>query len=357
MNARDIPHYRLFSQHIVATRCRTPAQVVAELGAIQAQDYYGALWAIGLRLPGATQTDVEQAIADRAIVRTWPMRGTLHFAAAADVRWMLELLAPRIMARRASLYQQLGLDNATFKRTRKLFTRALEGDRQLTRAAMMEILERGGIATSGLRGYHILCQLANEQFLCFGPHAGKQPTFALLDEWAPKSRQLDRAAALAEVARRYFTGHGPATVHDFAWWTGLPMADARNGVNSVAAQLRCETIDRTDYWMSADLPDSIETSRNLHLLPGFDEYLLGYTDRSAVLHPMHVSKVLPERNGRFLSTIVSNGQVSGTWKRELNRAGVQMSLSHFASSKKAEKSCAASVKRYGQFLGVPAEIL
>ncbi len=356
MTIRDIARYRLYSQHIVASRCRTPADVVTALGAIQAQDFPGALWSIALRLPAATQADVEQAIVDREIVRTWPMRGTLHFVSGADVRWMLDLLAPRIMARRATLFKQLGLDAALFKRARKLFTRALDGGRQLTRPVLMEILKRDGIDVSGISGYHILSGLGHEQFLCFGAHAGKQPTFALLDEWVPKARKLDRDAALAELARRYFTSHGPATVHDFAWWTGLPMADAKNGINSIAAQLRRETIDGTDYWMSRELPDAIDASPSVHLLPGFDEFLLGYTDRSAVLDPGHERKIVPGGNGVFQPTLVTDGQIAGTWKRILGKNHVEIAVSHFTPRKKTAKHPAAAAERFGQFLGMPVNI-
>lgn len=357
MTTRDIPHYRLFSQHIVASRCRTPAEVVAALGAIQAQDYPGALWSIALRLPAATEADIEQAIADRKIIRTWPMRGTLHFVPGADVRWMLELLAPRIIARRASLFKQLGLDAALFKRARKLLAPALKGGRQLTRAALMEILKRDGINVSGINGYHILSGLGHEQFLCFGSHAGKQPTFALLDEWVPKARKLDRDAALAELTRRYFISHGPATVHDFAWWSGLPIADARNGINLAAAQLRRETMDDTDYWMSPDLPEAIEASPSVHLLPGFDEFLLGYTDRSAVLDPRHERRIVPGGNGVFQPTLVTDGQITGTWKRTLSKNHVEIAVRHFTPRKKSAKHPAApAAERFGEFLGVRARI-
>ena len=201
MNHRnEIARLRLLNQQIMPSKCKQPNDVVRTLGAIQAQDYSGALWAIGLRLPGSTQTTIEQAIANRTIVRTWPMRGTLHFVAAADVRWMLELLTPRILSGAARRDQQLGLDEAVYARCRKLFVGALQGGRQLTRDAIYQVLEREKISTDGQRGYHILWRLGQEGVICFGAHEGKQPTFALLDEWVtqcrlarrePISKQLD----------------------------------------------------------------------------------------------------------------------------------------------------------------------
>jgi len=357
MDARAIAQWRLVNQQIALARYRKPVEVVAALGAMQAQDYLGTLWAIGLRLPEATEREVAQAIAERKIVRTWPMRGTLHFVAAADVRWMLELLTPRIIAGSASRSQRLELDVTVYARCRKIFIRALEGDRQHTREAMMELLEREGISTTAQRGYHILWRLAQEGLLCFAARSGKQATFALLEEWAPKARSLDRDAALAELARRYFTSHGPATLRDFVWWSGLKMSDAKIAVEYAGSRLARETIDGAVYWMPDDLPEMSKLPRTAYLLPGFDEYLLGYRDRSAVLEPRHAPKILPGSNGMFLPTIVIDGRVVGTWKRVLKKKTVVIAASPFASLKKAEKILLAeAAERYGRFLGMPVEI-
>ncbi|HSI12023.1 MAG TPA: crosslink repair DNA glycosylase YcaQ family protein, partial [Chthoniobacter sp.] len=186
----NIARLRLRHQQIAVHRFQRPGQVVAWLGALQAQDYPGALWSIGLRLPQATQKDVEKAIAAHEIVRTWPIRGTLHFVAAADVHWMRALLTPRIIARSALRQRQLELDAAIFARCEKIFLKALRGGGQLTREQMLALLEKERITTAGQRGYHILWRLAQEGLLCFGPHAGKQPTFTLLEEWIPTGRQM-----------------------------------------------------------------------------------------------------------------------------------------------------------------------
>src|SRR5580693_7398995 len=235
MLPRDIAHQRLINQQIAAPSHKKPCDVVAALGAMQAQDFLGALWAIGLRLPHATEAEVKQAIADRAIIRTWPMRGTLHFVAAADVRWMLELLTPRVIAGRASRHRAIGLDVPVFLRCEKLLVKALQGGHQVARGELLTLLERAGISTDGTRGYVILWRLAHERVICFGCHQGRQPSFALLDEWAPKAKSLPRVQALAELALRYFTGHGPATLRDYVWWSGLKVADARAGLEMVSS--------------------------------------------------------------------------------------------------------------------------
>ncbi len=227
-----ITQLRLYNQRIACSQFTSPHEVVAWLGAMQAQDYTGAKWSIGLRLPGSSDAAIEQAIAARAIVRTWPMRGTLHFVETSDVRWMLELLTPRIVAGSARRMQQLELDEAIIARSKELFARALQGGKQLTRGDMFQLLEGAGISSAGQRGYHLLARAAQDGMICFGVPSGKQQTFALLEEWAPQAKRLGREEALAELARRYFTSQGPATLQDFMWWSGLTAADARFGVQA-----------------------------------------------------------------------------------------------------------------------------
>ena len=325
---------------------------------MQAQDYPGALWAIGLRLPHATEPAIEQAIAERTIVRTWPMRGTLHFVAATDVRWMLNLMTPRIVANSTPRLRRLGLNEKIFARCRKLFGRALKGDRQLTREAMMDMLERDGISTASQRGLHIIWRLAQEGVLCFAARSGKQHSFALLDEWVTPAKHFERDAALAELARRYFTSHGPATLRDFVWWTGLKVADAKAGLDSISSELSRHSVEGAIYWMPLDLPDRVVASATVHLLPGFDEYLLGYKDRSAVLDPRHASKIVPGGNGMFLPTLVINGRVAGIWKRALKKKSVVITACPFAPMKKVEKDAfAIAAERYGRFVGLAVEIV
>jgi hypothetical protein len=359
MTTDEITQYRLRSQQIVQPESsgdspRSPGSIVAHLGAMQAQDYPGAKWSIGLRLPGVTDTDVERAIADRTIVRTWPMRGTLHFVAAADVRWMLELLTPRVIASSTRRHQELGLDAATFARATELFASALEGGKQLTRDEMYATLEAAGISTANQRGYHILGRTAQEGLICFAAHSSKQPTFALLDEWIPNAKRLEREEALAELAKRYFIGHGPATLQDFCWWAGLTTSDARIGLEAVKADLTEATADGKTYWMRPALPPQpvySDAGTTVHLLPGFDEYLLGYRDRSAALDPKHAPTIVPGNNGMFMSTIVVDGRVAGTWKRTANRKTVRVTAQPFEPlDERAKRGVVTAAQWYGEFL-------
>jgi hypothetical protein len=323
---------------------------------VQAQDYPAALWAVGLRTRGAVEGDVERAVAERAVVRTWPMRGTLHFVAAADVRWMLELLTPRVLARSAGRYRQLELDAAAFSRARKAFSRALEGGKQLTRAAMYRALESAGVSPAGQRGIHVLSHLSQEGLLCFGAREGKQQTFALLEEWVPRARKLERDEALAELARRYFTSHGPATLKDFVWWSGLTVADARAGREAAGAHLAAETAGGETYWLSPSSPAATGAAPAVHLLPVYDEYTVAYRDRSAVLVPEYAER-REAGNGIFSPSIVARGQVVGVWKRVLKRGSVVVTPIPFRPLSKAERGgLAAAAERYGAFLGATGAV-
>jgi hypothetical protein len=247
MTSRDIVRLRQQNQHITASQSEKPDDVVHWMGAVQAQDYPAALWAVGLRTRKATDETVEQAIAERTIIRTWPIRGTLHFVTPSDVRWMLKYLTPRIVARAAPRFRQLRLDEATFSRSESIFTKALQGGKQRTRDAMFALLERNRISCAGQRGIHILWKLAQEGLICFGPRDGKQSTFVLLDEWIPGRMILPREEAIAELAKRFFMSHGPATLKDFTWWSGLTTGDARSGLEDVRALFASQSIDGMTY--------------------------------------------------------------------------------------------------------------
>jgi hypothetical protein len=355
MTIRDLPRIRLHNQQITRHTFRRPDQVVAWLGAVQAQDYLGGLWAVGLRLRGTTERDIERALDERTIIRTWPMRGTLHFVAADDARWMTELMAPRILAGNAGrLKREHGIDDNVAGHARALLRRALEGGRQLSRDAIYAALEGAGIAASGGRGLHLLWRLAQEGLLCFGGREGKQQTFALLDEWLPGARRMEREEALAELARRYFTGHGPATIQDCMWWSGLTAADVRAGLAMVAPELDSTEIDGTTYWFSPsmEIPPR-RTGAIAHILPNYDEYIVGYKDRSSIYTP-------PDDGANssgivFSNTVVLDGEVVGTWKRALGTRDVRVATTLPARLNGAERRAVSkAIARYGEFLELPA---
>ncbi|MDQ2998004.1 MAG: winged helix DNA-binding domain-containing protein [Chloroflexota bacterium] len=354
MISDNIALQRLANQQVAQPTFAHPSEVVAWLGAVQAQDYLGALWAVGLRVPGATEHTIEQALADKTIVRTWPMRGTIHFVAAADVRWMLELLAPRVVQRTRSRRAGLGLDENVIVASAKMLTNALEGGKQLTRPAIYELLEQAKIATGDSRGLHILGQLAHDRLLCFGARAGKQPTFTLLDEWIPTTKPLPHEQALATLTQRYFTGHGPATIQDFMWWSGLTTKEAKAGLAAVEGQLEHTSIGEQDYHFAPDLPKATHTSHDAFLLPPFDEFLVAYRDRSAALDPQYNNLIVPGGNGIFNPIIVIGGRVVGTWKRVFKGDKVVITFSPFEGQGFAKTQASAislAAERYGEYVG------
>lgn len=344
--------HRLLHQRISGGRFERPEEVVRWMGAMQAQDYAQAVWAVGLRTASATLSDVEQAIADKKLVRTWPMRGTLHFVPPEDAQWMLQLSAARTLARSRRRHEQLGLDQAVLERGRQLFYDALRGGGCLSRADMMALLENAGIPAGNQRGYHILGYAALTGLICMGPVREKQQTFVLLDEWAPHARSLPREEALAELARRYFSSRGPAALRDFAWWAGLPLGEARAGLAAAGPVLVSQTIDGEEYWQAREPAAPGEDSGNdFHLLPGFDEYLIGYAARGAVLPEEHAEKIIPGGNGIFLPLIVAAGQVAGTWKRRLKKNAVEITLVPFTRLDVSPEVVVAAARRYSRFLG------
>ncbi len=352
MEIGAIRRQRVINQQIGLPAFAQPSDVVHWFGAMQAQDYLAALWAVGLRTPGATEQAVEEALAQGAIVRTWPMRGTIHFVAAADVRWMLELLTPRVIERSKGRMKQLGLDTQTIAASSDVVVKALQGGRQLSRPALYAVLEEANISTSGQRGLHILGRLAHERLICFGPRAGKQPTFTLLDEWVPASPALSRHESLATLAARYFTSHGPATIQDFMWWSGLTATDATAALNMADAQLTHVLIEGQRYYRSRHEHETAEASHEAYLLPPFDEFLVAYRDRSASLDPQYNSLIVPGGNGIFNPIVVIDGRVVGTWKRVFKKQSVVMTFSPFTTFDQAHTSAImACAERYAAFVG------
>jgi DNA glycosylase AlkZ-like len=357
MRAQDIVQNRLYNQRIANTKLDLPGQVVSWMGAMQAQDFASAMWAVGFRCTSATRADIEQAMAKRTILRTWLLRGTLHLVSPDDIHWMLRLLSPRLIASAERRNRQLELDSATFSRSFKILTKELQNGRIVTRSDLMQALERAGVSTAGQRGYHILGRAAHERLICFGPQQGKQQTFVLLDEWAPEVNRLTHDEALIELAMRYFSSHGPATIRDFTWWSGLVLAEARMALELAKAQLAQETIQGQTYWLRPNRSILTNPSPGTYLLPAFDEYFLGYTDRSAVLNPRY-DPLLVSNNGIFRPMLVIDGQVMGVWKQETSKRSVKTILMPFKPlNRHVEQLVASAADRYGTFLDLPAEVI
>lgn len=347
----NVGRARLANQHVTRPVFSDPADVVRWLGAVQAQDYLAGLWGVGLRTKGATEAAVENAVERRAIVRTWPMRGTLHFVAAPDVRWMTRLLTPRVIASTRARHRQLELDQGVFARTARVAERVLGGGNVVRRDVLYRHWNADGIATHASRGLHLLSYLAQTGLLCFGPRDGKQHTFTLLEEWLPPARVLERDAALGELARRYFTSHGPATVHDFAWWSGLTLADARAGVGSIASELASEESGGRTLWYR-ESPHPRVSRERAYLLPAWDEFTVAYRDRGDILDSRYALRV-NAGGGVLKPVIVLRGRVVGTWQRTLGKQGVVVTPTFFEKVDAADRAAVeTAVGSYATFLGV-----
>lgn len=349
---RQLTALRLSAQGIAAGDVRPgdPATTVRRLLCVQAQDFSGAKWSVGLRTPGSTDASIEASLAAGDIVRSWPMRGTLHFVPPEDLGWILSLTADRIIKSTAGRERELELTEAEFATARDVALERLSGGRALTRDELLAGFVAAGVPTTGQRGVHILQRLCLDRVTVFGPLQGKKHTFVLFDDWVRSPRVLEREEALGEFARRYFAGHGPATVRDFAWWSSLTLTDARIGLAVARDRLDELEVDGTAYFLERDTPAAASATV---ALPGFDEYLLGYQDRSAALTAEHAKLVVPGGNGLFLPTIVVDGEVVGLWRRTITRSGVAVEPRPFAAlSARARSRFDAAVGRYARFLGL-----
>jgi hypothetical protein len=351
MDIHEMVLHRLRSQRLWPADLQFPGEVVSWMLAVQGQDFVGAKWSLGLRLPKSTDAGVERAIAHKIILRSWLLRGTLHLVSGTDILWLLALLGPGTIAGNKRRYRELELDEATLLRSNDLLAHALQGNDQLGRKELFALLRQNGISTEGQRGVYMLQRASLEGLICQGVMHANNPTFMKLDGFP--SKVMNRQEALAELARRYFLSRGPATLQDFTWWSGLPAAEARAGLDSIQSLFIHESIDEQIYWWSPSLPITRGKTQTVFLLPGFDEFLLAYKDRRASLGLPNYGRLAPA-NGMLPGTIVINGRVVGTWKRTFKKGSVIISTNPFNPLSSAEaKGTLAAANRLGKFLGMP----
>jgi len=357
MTSLDIARQRLLNQHIVEPTFKSPSEVVTWLGPVQAQEYTDAKWALGLRMENATDAIAEQAFNQGAILRTHLMRPTWHFVTPADIRWILQLTAPRVHARNAYYERQLELDAALLRRSDAVIAKALRGGKHLLRSELGVALAQAGIVAKTNRLGHIVHHAELEGIVCSGPRRGKQFTYALLDERAPQAKTLARDEALAELTLRYFTSHGPATVRDFAWWSGLTVADVKAGLSLLGSQLSQEVIDGQTYWFSSATRAANDTAVRAYLLPVFDEYTVAYKDRSTVFERVGMNKLGGSMEILLTYAIVVGGQIVGTWKPTLKKDTLLIETNLFTRLTAIERrAIAMAAKRYGDFIQLPVAV-
>lgn len=351
----DVRRQRLLSQRISRPAFRSAEEVVAWLGAVQAQDYAAAKWALGLRMQGATDDDVEQAFARGDILRIHVLRPTWHFVTARDIRWMLALTAPRVHAANSTMYRRLELDAGVFKRSSAAMLKALEGGVHLTRNELRAVLAAAGVTTEGtFRMSYLMMHAELEGIVCSGPRRGRQFTYALLDERVPVAETLGRDEALAELARRYFTSRGPSRVHDFAKWSGLTVAAARSGLGSVRDELRCEVLGAEEYWYAGSDASEDSAISSAQLLSVYDEYVSGYRGWGMIVEEA-VSRQLIAMDNALNSIVIVDGEIVGTWKRTVRKRDVLVEVNILRQLDRAERRAVTSaIHEYGDFLGLAA---
>lgn len=350
---REITRLRLRAQALSQSPFSTAADAVRWMLAIQAQDIGSGRWSVGARAPGLTEADVTRALADGQIVRSWPMRGTLHLTAPEDLGWMLAISRRRQAAWSQKRRDELGLTAEHVRIASDVAVERMTGGVSVRRDRLIDAWAAAGVPTTEQRAYHLLWGLAHDGLIVFGAFEDRHPTFALFEEWIGQGRDLAGDEALAEFASRYFRSHGPATDRDLAWWASITLGDARRGI-AASASLQTREFDGVTHWMA---PDREPAPAAVHALSGFDEYLLGYQDRSAALEPRFADRIVPGGNGVFRPTIVSSGRVIGTWRAAQGARETVVTPTQFlAPTQRDRVGFERAMRRYGTFVGSPVRI-
>jgi winged helix DNA-binding protein len=353
-NIRDssrICYQRLSNQRLTGVPFEKTEDVVRWLTAVQSQDYAGAKWAIGQRLKETSDDNIDELFNEGKILRTHVMRPTWHFVMPEDIRWMLKLTAPRVHAVSAYYFRKMELDQTVFTRSNTVISKALRGGKHLTRDELGQVLGRAKIDAKGLRLIYLMMRAELDAIICSGPLRGKQFTYALLEERVPECKTLKRDGALAKLTIRYFTGHGPALLRDFVWWSGLTIADAKAGLEMARPELNHDVIDGKSYWFGASGPVNKTKSPIAHLLPNYDEYLIAYKDRDASFDPALKKRIGERDNALAAHIVVLNGQVIGGWRRTIKKHEVEIHANLLIDLNKAEHlALKQTAERYGAFL-------
>ena len=354
MTLNDISLHRIANQHISGSTLKRPQDLVSYMGAIQAQDFRMSQWAVGIRLPGTTAGEIQAALDKGEMLRTHVLRPTWHLVSADDIHWMLDLTAPRIKQAMKSRHRQLGIDEQVVMKSNRIIEKALTDGPHKTREELALELQKKSIETKAdNRLSHLLLLAELDLVICSGALREKQQTYALLDERVPTPRRLPRDEALATLTLRYFTSHGPATLQDFVWWSGLLLTDVKKGVDMVSSMLSSETFNGRTYWFKELHPGSPD--RSVHLLPAFDELIISYEDRSASV-PASLAKKAISNNGIFWPVMLKNGQVASLWKRTLKKDSVIIEMQELTRSALTGKQhIKKALDTYGRFLNLRVE--
>lgn len=354
MNASEVLKLRLYNSGLSHSLFRSAADAVSHLGAVQAQDFAAAKWALGLRIKDSTDEDIEKAFNQGSILRVHVMRPTWHFVVPEDIRWMLELTAPRVKAILAHYNRKLKLDDALFAKSNAAIVKALQGRTYLTRQELKKVLTSTGIETNVQRLAHINVWAELAGLICSGPRRGRQFTYALLEERVAKAKDLSREEALAKLALNYFTSHGPAQLEDFSWWSGLASKDARHALDSIKQELEQATLNGKRYWFSDRSMAMAQGSPSVFLFSIYDEYTIAYKNRGDISEARDIERMI-SRGNALTAVVILDGRVAGTWNKTLKKNTVEIRLRPFRKfSKNEQEALEVAADRYGKFVGIPS---
>jgi hypothetical protein len=351
----DVIRRRLTSQFLTAKGPTTASALVRTLGAVQSQDYAGAKWALGMRTRIETDADIELQLGEGKILRTHVLRPTWHFVAPEDIRWMLALTGPRVKKSMASSNRNLEIDETTIRRSHDAITKALEGDKHLTRAELSDALTRARVKNaSGQRLAHLVMAAELDGIVVSGARRAKSSTYALLEERVAAAPGKQKDEALHALATTYFTTRGPATIKDFSWWSGLPMADAKRGLELVRGDLEKRVVNDEDAWFDPRVKP--KAGACALLLPNYDEYFIGYKDRSAIGKRINHTTPVTGGTANLTHVVLIDGELVGGWKRLVEKEGIVVAMEFWSELSDAEDAkIDGVVKSLGKFLGIAVE--
>lgn len=347
MQTSDIIQQRLINQQVANTKFKKVEDLVKYMGAMQAQEWPHAKWAIGLRLPGSTDAGIEKAFNEARILRTHVLRPTWHFVHPADIRWMLQLTGPRVQAFNKSFYNKLGLDTKIMDKGIAVFEKILAGT-HLDRNVIREEFVKAKLPVNDMRLICLLMYAELEGVICSGPRVGKQFTYALLDERAPAAKKIEDDEALAQLTKTYFSTRGPASLHDYVWWSGLMVKQCRDGISMLGAALHKEIVNGKELFFYPSKKKLNPGDQTTYLVPDYDEYGIAYKDRSVISDSPYRTKEAP----KYKHSIVLNGQLAGTWNRTVKGEKTIIEIAPFKSLDKQQlKEVDAALAKYRNFLG------
>lgn len=354
LNRETIAALRLHNQGLLRSQFREPYALVRHMGAMQAQDFAMSRWAVGIRLPGSTDKEVLEAIDKGTIVRTHLMRPTWHLVAAEDVRWLISLTAPGIRSQMGGRHSDLGLTDAMLDKSKRLLFDALHGGHAMTRKEITALFAQAGIQNSDNRLAHLLMSAELDLLICSGPSRGKDSTYALMDERIPAYPVPEMEESLQRLAATYFTSHGPATLADFTWWSGLPVAKAKLALELNKSHLLRYVAEEREYWMAAQTQDNQQVAPRVWLIPAFDEIMISYKDRSAMMDSKHSGHAISS-NGIFRPIILVSGTSAGIWKKSTMSPKFLIETQFFEKRHGVDRQLLQHARdQYASFLGLQA---